>query len=89
MLSTRMAIPHISIAQIENDISECRTKPTATEQWMSKRAIKDIDRMGERSADMRYAFEAGYRRGAEVRMTFYALLAGIIGIVELARYLAG
>lgn len=84
-----MATPHFSIAEIEREIEECRVKPTATERWMSKRAINDIDRMGERSSDMRYAFEAGYRRGAEVRMKFYALLAGIICMVEVVRHLAG
>lgn len=84
-----MGKANFDIALIEREVRETRALGNPTEQWMNAKARHAMNRMGEREDNMRYAFEAGYRHGAESRMTLWAVLVLVFISIELARYLVG
>lgn len=82
-----MAKPLHSANDIESEIAEMRNHSTQTERWMDRRSLARMKRMEERDQDMRYAFEAGYRRGFEIRAWFIVALLGFLIALELVRAL--
>jgi hypothetical protein len=65
MAANRTGVPALSTEDIEGEIARLQTEGRRTEAWMTSRARKKMRELEERDRDLRLAFEAGYRMGAD------------------------